>query len=323
MNYLRDKVFMSESDIYQAIQEIFSSKRSRVRKAVYKLAEQSQGNEQELLQEEVIQQLLSFVDDEDKQIRLSVLSLIQKFNLSEGLEEVLKLVKKDSSLFVREQAIKTIGKISDQDAPKEVLNTLTTILTVSKEPTLRSAAAKALADIGNKSIVKSLITSLASDLDCSVRDNAAEALGNLSDKRATNPLIYAIKHDSEFVVRISAIVALGKIGTSKAIDVLLDILKTDENFSNRGAACAGLAHSLDPRAIDPLITVLHSDQHAVPRRAAALALGELYLTFQEEKIIDALKGCVKKEKDDSVVHNANFSLEKIRKQKSKMKLEKE
>lgn len=313
---------MSDFDIDQTIQEIFSSKRNRARKAVYELAEYTQGNEQELLREEVVEQILIFLDDEDKQVRLSVLSIIEKFNLSEGLEEVLKLVEKDNSLFVREQAIKTIGKICEQNAPGKILETLTTILTVSKEPTLRSAAAKALANIDNKSIVKSLITALASDPDCSVRDSAAEALGVLGDKRATNPLICAINHDSEFVVRISAIVALGKVGTSKAIDLLLDILKTDENFSNRGAACAGLAHSPDPCAIDPLIKVLRSDENPVPRRAAALALGELYLKFQEEKIIEALEECVEKENDDSVVHNANFSLKKVQKQKSELNVKK-
>jgi len=100
-------------------------------------------------------------------------------------------------------------------------------------PEVRSKAAEALGNIGDKQARAPLSVALA-DTDCHVRIKAAEALAKMGD---IQPLIAALE-DPHFYVRTQAAEALGKIGSKTAIDPLAATLNDPELWARYAAAKA-------------------------------------------------------------------------------------
>lgn len=139
---------------------------------------------------------------------------------------------------------------------------------------VRSEAARALGEVGEKRAVPALIAAM-KDPDpgeqlTSVQrykywytcKAAAWALGEIGDKGAVPALIAAMKHPDQRT-QFSAIRALGRIGDRGAVAPLIDALPDAPHVTDSTLPiAAALADLRDPRAVQPLIDVLRRIEHA-------------------------------------------------------------
>jgi HEAT repeat protein len=141
-----------------------------------------------------------------------------------------------------------------------------------KNPEVRIAAIRRLAQLQDRRAVAPLIETISRDSDPEVRRSAAYGLGQLKDGRAIEPLIGSLK-DEHPEVCINAIFSLVQVGDGKRLDALIASL-AHQNLHVCRAAAVGLALLGDKRAVDPLIRAL-KDQRITVRSGAAFALGFL------------------------------------------------
>jgi diguanylate cyclase (GGDEF)-like protein len=141
-----------------------------------------------------------------------------------------------------------------------------------------------VAELKTKGQIDGLIQVLSYKKDANIRSQAAKALGEIGDKKATEALVEALS-DSDASVRVEAVEAIGKIGSEKSAEAILKALN-DEDWEVRGKAAEWLGKIGDERAIEPLVVALE-DKHIEARLKAASAL----LNFGEktvEPLIEAL-----------------------------------
>jgi HEAT repeat protein len=174
-------------------------------------------------------------------------------------------------------------------------------LAYKKDWKVRTAAARALGDIGDARAVEPLIAAL-KDKDSHVREATVRALGKIGDARAVKALSAALK-GGDWLVRKAAAEALGKIGDARAVKPLIAALK-DEVSDVREAAAGALCEIGDARAVEPLIAAL-KDGNFYVRQAAAGALGAIGAPAVKP-LIAALK-----DKDSDVRKAAAGALGKI------------
>jgi HEAT repeat protein len=169
-------------------------------------------------------------------------------------------------------------------------------LAYKKDWKVRTAAARALGDIGAPA-VEPLIAALKDNGLSGVREAAAEALGKIGDPRAVEPLIAALKDGNSDVRKAAE--ALGKIGDPRAVEPLIAALIHGLSYYREAAAEALVkigAPAVEPLiaalkgsgmrkaaealvkigapAVEPLIAALKDGDFDV-RKAAAGALGEI------------------------------------------------
>ncbi|WP_276281531.1 HEAT repeat domain-containing protein [Halorussus caseinilyticus] len=112
-----------------------------------------------------------------------------------------------------EFAIRTIGKIGDEDGLDAVLDY------VDSGPNLAKPALKAVGEIGSEEATQDVADQLASD-ESSIRSQAARSLGLIGDTRAIDPLADLLEDDEADEVRASAAWALNQIGTERALEAV-------------------------------------------------------------------------------------------------------
>lgn len=146
--------------------------------------------------------------------------------------------------------------------------------TTSSDPHVRAAAARALADGGDKSATNQLIV-LLNDPDPAVATAAADAIGKLGDKSVTGLFIAMLTADhtgdaggpvfggdTAAVAGLreqriaSALQALGRLGDSTAVPAILDNGLGAPQISVRIAAAVALGRIKDRRATGPLVALL-------------------------------------------------------------------
>jgi HEAT repeat protein len=154
-----------------------------------------------------------------------------------------------------------------------------------QEPTVRSAAAYALGQLGGPQAVEPLIEML-KDRDNSVRQTAVYSLMWLGNTQAVEPLI-GLLEDRDNYTRQTAISALGQLGSSKAIEPLIGLLK-DRDSLTRQAAVSALGQLGSSKAAEPLIGLL-KDRDNLTRQTAVSALGQLGSPEAAEPLIELLK----------------------------------
>lgn len=131
------------------------------------------------------------------------------------------------------------------------------------------------------------------DKDEDVRSEAADALGEIGDRRAVGPLVKALK-DNDSSVRSRAAYALGKIGDKRAVDFLIPMLRSPEE-SDRKTAAYVLRDIGDKKAVPFLIECLKDNtvRHNTliidhPRTCALWALSKIGDKRSVPALIEAL-----------------------------------
>lgn len=137
---------------------------------------------------------------------------------------------------------------------------------------VRTVAADALGEIGDRRATAPLVSVLAKDGVETARERAATALGRLKDPASVEPLCLALK-DAASSVRCNAASALGELRDPRATPALVEALK-DSDARVRTFAADALGQGEDRRAVHPLMAALEDADSAV-RAKAAWALGGL------------------------------------------------
>lgn len=104
----------------------------------------------------------------------------------------------------------------------------------SPESTVRAAAARALARIGDGRAAPGLV-GLLNDASARVRFTAAYALGHAGDAASCIPLLGAVD-DEDQLVRDAAIISLGTLGCADAVPRLLTALDAEAPWTRLHAA---------------------------------------------------------------------------------------
>ncbi len=202
-----------------------------------------------------------------------------------GLKKSARMIEILSSLItgskdksIRITAVKVLGNTGDERAAAPLIHALK-----DKNRDVRKEAAKALGRIKDKKAVEPLVQAL-KDNDGEVRRKAAEALGIIRDIRSVVPLIESLK-DKHWPVRKEAAIALGKIRDKRAVEPLIRNLE-DEEADVRAQSAKALGKIRDERAEEPLIRALNDMKS---RNNAIIALGELKSKKAVEPLILTLK----------------------------------
>jgi HEAT repeat protein len=129
-----------------------------------------------------------------------------------------------SNAAVRRNAAWAIGELTNMPPGERdgAVPRLITLLTDADE-WVRTAAARALGEVRNRSAVPALIATL-SDRDEHVRELAVWALSELKDRRAVAPLCSVLLSDARAEVRRGAAEALGEIASAEALPALKQAL---------------------------------------------------------------------------------------------------
>jgi HEAT repeat protein len=180
-------------------------------------------------------ELMAALRDKDAAARLKAARALYDIAQHEAVESLTAALKKESDAAIREELVRTLGKISDAR---------------TVEP----------------------LAACLRDGDPVVRRRAVLALGRREDESLADPLAKTLE-DTDEQVRICAAVSLGRIGDTRALPHLLKLLD-DENDKIRRWAARGLGRIGDGKALKPLLALLEDDSHPV-RAFAAEAVGKL------------------------------------------------
>jgi len=221
-----------------------------------------------------LEPLIKALGDKNEYTRYHAAIALGEIGDKRAVEPLIKALRdKDEVWDVRESAVYALGKIGD-GAVEPLIKFLG-----DEDWRVRSRAAIALDDIGDKLAVEPLIKAL-EDEDWRAHKYAAEALVKIGDKRAVEPLIKTLG-DKNSYVRIRAAQAIGKIGDKRAVEPLIKALSDDEPWV-RGNAAEALGEIGDKRAVEPLIKALEDEVLVDVHNAAKKALKKLGHEVVEE-----------------------------------------
>lgn len=164
---------------------------------------------------------------------------------------------------VRVDAAFLLAKQTDYKDPAAVPGLLDAL--ADEDARIRSAACKALGDIGDGVAVPELLRVMVKDNDSNIRWQATGALGKMGS--AAVPGLCAALRDDDWKVRRSAAEALWSMHEPTAVPSLAEAL-VDKNDVVRQAA-AGALEGMGAGAVMPLIDVMKSMKDAGISRAAA------------------------------------------------------
>ena len=139
----------------------------------------------------------------------------------------------------------------------------------SKDPALRTSAAKAIGLIGDTAALRSLIDHL-NDTDVLAGDAVAAAIGRLGDRSAVPALIDAL-HAAGEATRARAAYSLGALKANEAVPLLGQMLLADEPLAARRSAEA-LSAIGTPEALAALSAPLADAEMSPARHAAMIGL---------------------------------------------------
>lgn len=195
-----------------------------------------------------------------------------------GAHETILAALTDTSLVVREEAVRAVVRSFDTGSLVEALD--------HGEPEVRRAAARACGMRKEAHAVSRLVESLRDD-NSYVRENAAWALGEIGDTSAVSPLTAALTDRISFV-RHNAAEALGKIEDPRAMGPLSLARKDESDYVRervekvlQDLQQAGLTHHR--RELDSLVNLL--DTAPAPKRKKAARM--LWLMTGKEFGTDA------------------------------------
>jgi len=195
-------------------------------------------------------------------------------NISGGdYASVLVSALKDNDGETQNRAADALLRLSS-DEPS-MTDEITRLLVPVLKDTLADArhqAVRVLGDLKARGAVEALIEVLRNDNEGIIRSTAAYALGEIGDRRAVGPLADALSQDSQAEFR--AAVALAEMGDTRAVDTLIRYLK-DELCLTRQEAARTLGHLGNPKALNSLKRISEDDPYAFVREAATKAVNEI------------------------------------------------
>jgi HEAT repeat protein len=216
---------------------------------------------------------------------------------------------KDKNEETQNNAAYTLAYVNDLKAVEVLIE-----LTKYNLASVRSAASKALGNIGDKRAIQPLIALLA-DADWQVYENAQESLGKLGQP-AIEPLLVKLQdkdekirqraatalanigeiavtplsqllQSSDWQVRESVVIALGGIKHDSAAQILLGVLN-DTNYKVRLAAVKSLGRIGNETSVEGLLNILTRSLEST-RKTAADELLKLHSEHAVNAVINALR----------------------------------
>lgn len=200
---------------------------------------------------------------------------------------------------MRESAVRDLVKHAD-DAREDVVRALERALRDDDAPSVRSAAALGLADVGGSEALPALLVAM-EDADVHVRQMAITALGEIGDSRATERLRRALA-DQRAEVRFQAVIAFARVCNDGAgiIEALLArtqdadplvchiALRVAEEVADRNGG------EIDPLVLDRAKELLTHGSSLV-KVAAAITLARAGSRLGTKVLVSLIRGSIKTE----------------------------
>lgn len=198
---------------------------------------------------------------------------------------------------VRESAVRDLVRHAD-DAREEVVRALERALRDDVAPSVRSAAALGLADVGGSEALPALLVAM-EDSDVHVRQMAITALGEIGDSRATERLRRALA-DQRAEVRFQAVIAFARVcndGASITEALLARMRDADPLVCHIALRVAEEVAERNGGEIDPVVLdrakELLSHGSPVVRIAAAIALARAGSRLGSKVLVELARGSIK------------------------------
>ncbi len=198
---------------------------------------------------------------------------------------------------MRESAVRDLVKHAD-DAREDVVRALERALQDDDAPSVRSAAALGLADVGGSEALSALLVAM-EDVDVHVRQMAITALGEIGDSRATERLRRALA-DQRAEVRFQAVIAFARVCNDAAgiIEALLARLQdVDPMVCHIALRVAEEVAERNGGEIDPLVLdrakELLTHRSSLVRVAAAITLARAGSRLGTKVLVDLIRGSIK------------------------------
>ena len=180
---------------------------------------------EEIGAKESVPVLLELLDFPDAGVRANVASALGKLGNKDIGEKLVSLLE-DSDLFVRMEAVQSLGLIQYLEAIPAIVSTLKT------------------------------------DEDSLVRLCAAEALGNIADVKTLPPLLEALNDENEGV-RAYAADSIGNLGAVEALPILRQKLDTELSLLTKTFILASLCKLGDKSSLFVLVKLLEIADYGV------------------------------------------------------------
>ncbi|MCD6412845.1 MAG: HEAT repeat domain-containing protein [Elusimicrobia bacterium] len=184
-----------------------------------------------------------------------------------GLKEQF-LMLQSTSVAKRRMAAMQLGRMRNPASVEELMK----VLEKDSDFGVRAQAAESLGNLRNRKATPALIKALG-DKNRNVRAAVIVAFGYLRDKSAVEPLMNYYKSEDDLGLRISALNVLGVLGDEKALPLMIESLK-DKNSRIRTIAAQALGRLRNPKATKPLLEATRDSDKNV-RLYAVRSLGEV------------------------------------------------
>ena len=230
--------------------------------------------------ERAIESLLPALEDTNRRIQLSALSVITRTKPKSTMPAVSALFSKQDWKN-RVLLAPLIERLANKDASDFLIKAFS-----QADVELQEEAIRVLAKMPNKKIVESFIAALR-HTKTKIRGIAASTLGKIGDARAIKPLIRTLQ-DKDGVVRICAAYSLGKIGGE---DLFAELLSEFEKraWYVKEAGLRAFFRTREDRLIDYLLELAQEDREKDVRKTAIFLLGKLGQERIKEALVKMLK----------------------------------
>ena len=181
---------------------------------------------------EAVPLLLELLDDDNVQVRISVVIALKSFSGKKILEHLIRALA-DSSEWVRVHAVETIGLYKD----RKHIELLSQFLESEESDKVRATLIKVLGELGGAKVLP-IITLYLKDSNARVRANAVEAIERISGSTTIDMRehIIPLLDDENNRVKANSVKALFKMGENKALEVLKNMINSKDDWMRASAA---------------------------------------------------------------------------------------
>ncbi|HOP30964.1 MAG TPA: HEAT repeat domain-containing protein [Spirochaetota bacterium] len=251
--------------------------------------------------------VLSFLDDENKSVRIYALKCATDNEIRESIPVIKRLVTKDDNDEVRKRSIEALVLFKDtgsgfiiasvlKEGKKELslaalralgelkysnaAGPVSEILLKETDNEIKSAAIDALSIFGRAGNIEGLKHIITKDKDPLLRIKAIHALGEVNEERTTMDTLSLSLADRDYRIRGESCSAMGKLKRSRPSPILLNQIKSDNSRYVRSAALYSLEKIKDEKDIIPLF-----DIYSVERDPVFRHLLKVYLRSSINKMV--------------------------------------